>query len=465
MLGKSKKKKTLPKKNKKEAMDKQNVAEQTKEPQYLFDTKKLQDLSKEVNKETEKVEPTKKEKKHFFRKKKKVEVKIQEDEIEKVDLTDSIALDDDVQEPKKKSRNKKKPLTLRTTNALCAFILALSTLFVYYFSNDSKVRVLACEGNYYYTDSQIYKMAHITKETRLWLVPSTLMETQISHDGLIDRAKVKKTSGKISINVSEKFAIGYYIEDGTTYILTIDGDAIEVKDEYKENLIHLPLISGFTKKQRLEICSRLKEKENKLSHDVIEKISEIVPFTSSYDENMIEFIMRDGNSVFSSLDSLSMLVKYTAVLTKLKGTSACLVLDSSHNAVDKINCEDITTQRKNLLELQTACEADGNEWDKTTNSCTIKEKEEVKEENEEVTEEQESVDGSQEENPEEENSGSGELISYLETVTDWQLDESSGLMISYTAGYYYNQYTGTYYTWDDTTASFRELTNEDTLNY
>ncbi len=402
--------------------------------------------NKSMNKEAEE---KKKPKKIFF-KKKKVEEKIQEDEIEKLDLTDSLQEEAQI---KKKSHKKRKPLSLRATNSLCAIILALSTLFVYYFSNDSKVRVLACEGNYYYTDSQIYKMANITKETRLWLVPSSLMENQINRNDLINRVQVKKSDGKISITVNEKFAIGYYIEDGKSFILTIDGKSIEVQDEYKDNLIHLPLISGFKEKQRLEICERLKEKQDKLSHDTIEKISEIVPFVSSYDENMVEFIMRDGNSVFSSLESLPMLVKYTAVLTKLKGSSACLVLDSSHSAIDKINCEDITTQRKNLLELQTACEADGNEWDSETNSCTIKEKEESSDETKD-----------EEASQEEEHSETGELIEYLDTVTDWQEDENSGLLVSYTAGYYYNPYTGVYYTWDESIASFKEITKEDTIN-
>lgn len=449
MLRRNKKKKNLSKK----AVQKEAKVE-TKTPQYLFDTRKLQDLRGEVVEQTvvhpeKKEEPKPKRKSKLFKKKKKEEA-IQPDEIEKVDFTDNSELENRPIE-KKKEKKKHKPLSLRATNALCAFILALSTLFIYYFSNDSKVRVLACEGNHYYTDTQIYKMAHISKETRLWLIPSTLMESQISRDSLIDSVNVKKSDGKLTIKVKEKLAIAYYIEDGSYHVLTIDGESYEVEETYRKNLIHLPLMTGFTSEQRIEICERLKEKEDKLTHDIIEKISEIVPFTSSYDANMVEFIMRDGNSVFSSLDSLSMLTKYAAVLTRLKGTTACLVLDSSHSAVDKINCEDITTSRKALQDEQVACEADGNTWDSSTNSCQIK-VEETEEENNE-----ESDENSEEEKP------SGELINYLSTVDDWEYDEFSGYYISYSAEYYYDPRTETYYTYDESIGDFRALTEQDTF--
>ena len=349
---------------------------------------------------------------------------------------------------KKKEHKKRKPLTLKATYILCAIVLALSSLSVYYFSDDSKVKILACEGNYYYTDAQIYDLAKVSRSTRLWLVPSSLLESRISKEELIKKVSIQKSEGKMTIKVSEKFPLGYYIEDGQKYILTVDGDSILVEDAYKDNLIHLPLISGFDEEQLQQLCEALQEVKDDLTHDLIEKISEIIPFSSSYDANMIQFVMRDGNSVYSSLNNLSMIVRYSEVLTQLKGASACLVLDAEHLAVDKINCEDITTSRKELQEQKTACEADDDkEWDDETNTCQDIKK---KEESEDSTDEDES---SQEQ--------SGELISSLQTVDDWEYDEFSGFYISQSAQYYWDPNSNTYYTYDESIGDFRALTNED----
>ena len=41
-----------------------------------------------------------------------------------------------------------------------------------------------------------------------------------------------------------------------------------------------------------------------------------------------------------------MLSKYQSVLTKLKGQSVCLVLDSTHSTIEKVNCDDLNSKQK-----------------------------------------------------------------------------------------------------------------------
>ena len=80
--------------------------------------------------------------------------------------------------------------------------------------------------------------------------------------------------------------------------------------------------------------------------DLIEKFEEIVPYKASYDKNMFKFTMQDGNIVYTNLNSIKMLSKYQSVLTKLKGQSVCLVLDSTHSTIEKVNCEDLNSKKK-----------------------------------------------------------------------------------------------------------------------
>ena len=47
-----------------------------------------------------------------------------------------------------------------------------------------------------------------------------------------------------------------------------------------------------------------------------------------------------------NLKSIKMLSKYQSVLTKLKGQSVCLVLDSTHSTIEKVNCDDLNSNKR-----------------------------------------------------------------------------------------------------------------------
>ncbi|MGM9946973.1 OCRE domain-containing protein [Floccifex sp.] len=335
-----------------------------------------------------------------------------------------------------KSKRKKRSFSLKSITILCAILFMFFSFLLYCISDDSKTHVLACEGNYFYTDAQIYEKAHVSLNTRLYLMPGFLMENQVKNLDLIESVNVTKKENSIVIHIKEKMAVGYYIEDSKYYILTIDNESIELDSQYKSNLIHLPLISDLSKSQRKSLCEELKKVEDDITYELIEKISQIVPFSSSYDENMIRLIMRDGNSIYSSFDSLSMLTKYSLVLTQLKGTSACLLLDLEHNAIDKISCTDITTNRKELQTQIDACQEDGKTWDYDSSSCV-----ETEEENKEETIEKEP----------------NQDLSYLDSIQDWQYDANSGWYYSESTGYYYSQFSNEYFEWDDASASFVKI--------
>ena len=59
-----------------------------------------------------------------------------------------------------------------------------------------------------------------------------------------------------------------------------------------------------------------------------------------------------GNIIYTNLKSIKMLSKYQSVLTKLKGQSVCLVLDSTHSTIEKVNCDDFTSKKKDENQLR-----------------------------------------------------------------------------------------------------------------
>lgn len=111
-------------------------------------------------------------------------------------------------------------------------------------------------------------------------------------------------------------------------------------------IVHFPLLSDFNAKQRKQLCEQFQKHSKILTRDLIEKFAEIVPYKTSYDKNMFKITMQDGNIVYTNLNSIKMLSKYQSVLTKLKGQSVCLVLDSTHSTIEKVNCEDLNSKKK-----------------------------------------------------------------------------------------------------------------------
>ena len=292
--------------------------------------------------------------------------------------------------------------------------MMVSSAFVYYFSTDSHVKVLSCKNNYYLSDSEVYDLANVSTKTRLYLVPSILLEKRVEKRPFVQSCKVSKKNRKLTFDVQEKLIVGYYVKDDKNFALLQDGTSIEIEEQYLNMIVHFPLLSDFNAKQRKQLCEQFQKHSKILTRDLIEKFAEIVPYKTSYDKNMFKITMQDGNIVYTNLKSIKMLSKYQSVLTKLKGQSVCLVLDSKK-----------------------------------------------KEEEQKKTSEKTETETSQEtENQEEEQQPDDEET---ENEAEWVYDENTGVYYHEAIGMYYDPNTdeyydenGTYYYWDEDSQSFVE---------
>ena len=305
----------------------------------------------------------------------------------------------------KKIISQVKKLSLKTCCILLGLILFLSSFTIYYFSFDAKAHVLVCSGNYYLTDSQVYELANVSMNSRIYLTPNFIYEKRIEKMPLVDQAKVQKNKGRLKIQIQEKNVIGYYVKKNKNYMLTMDNESIPIEEKYLKLIIHFPLLNGFTASQRKEICAQFKKNKKVLSRSVIEKIAEMVPYKTSYDKNMIKMTMQDGNVVYTSLSSLVMMAKYQAMLTQLKGENVCLLLDASNSAIEKIDCSDLSNSKK-------------------------KKKKKKEETNEETNTEDTTADDA------------------------WQTDEQTGLEYNASTGHYRDPTTLEEYIWNEQTQTF-----------
>lgn len=307
--------------------------------------------------------------------------------------------------------------------------MMVSSVFVYYFSTDSHVKVLSCKNNYYLSDSEVYDLANVSTKTRLYLVPSILLEKRVEKMPFVQSCKVSKKNRKLTFDVQEKLIVGYYVKDDKNFALLQDGTSIEIEEQYLNMIVHFPLLSDFNAKQRKQLCEQFQKHSKILTRDLIEKFAEIVPYKTSYDKNMFKITMQDGNIVYTNLKSIKMLSKYQSVLTKLTGQSVCLVLDSTHSTIEKVNCEDLNSKKKEEEQKKTS------EKTETETSQEIENQEEEQQPDDEET----------------------------ENEAEWVYDENTGVYYHEAIGMYYDPNTdeyydenGTYYYWDEDSQSFVE---------
>ncbi len=356
-----------------------------------------------------------------------------------------------------------KPLSIRASIICWSVVLAAGSMGIYLLSDDSRIQALACTGNYYYTNQQVYDLAGLSAASRKWLLPSFILEKELENDPLIEKAKVIRNGQSLRIDVQEKVVVGYYVSDGQNFLLTMDGNSIPIEDQaMMSSLVHFPLLANLSEEQMEAICEELSAYSEYISRDVLEKIAEIVPWSESYDPNMVKMVMQDGNAVFSSIPSLHMISKYQPMLTELQGENVCLVLDGENDAIDKISCDYLFMTSEERDQYRTELKRQIEEAKKEAEEAAKKEKEErEKKENEQQEENTSSEndssdqenDSSESDNPEEE----APAETPRQEADDWQPSQWDWLRYSPSLDIYEDYYDGSQYRWDETIQSFRPL--------
>ncbi len=222
------------------------------------------------------------------------------------------------------------------------FLLALLAGIVLYFVSDlSKVHSLSVSGNFFYSDEEIYARAGVSYETRYLLKPAFLMESGLQNDELIDSVEIQKdTSGVIHIEVKEKLIVGYLIKEDRYYLLTSEGNQVEVDEDQQASARRFPLLSGFDEDQLSALAAAFDAVKDQVDIDVLSRISEILPYQTSFNENMMRVVMRDGNTLYGSYEAAGVLQIYESVLAKLQGNNVCLYMDEENGAMSKISCSE-----------------------------------------------------------------------------------------------------------------------------
>ncbi|MGN1343343.1 MAG: cell division protein FtsQ/DivIB [Traorella sp.] len=229
---------------------------------------------------------------------------------------------------KKKKRKKRNRKIIRYV--FCLFVIVLSVFYL--MSDMSKVKALTVQNNRYYSDNQILEKAGLNYDSNYVLTFSWWVNYQLEKDPLIHDAKLKKDLyGGFTISVEEEKVIGYLAQN--TSSLLIQGVGL-VEDE-NVNINSVPRIGDFTFDQ----LSELDKAFEKVDASILELISEILPHSETYNENMVMLIMKDGNRVTCGYDGIYLINSYKKILPQLEGTHVCLFMDEFNGSIIKQNTD------------------------------------------------------------------------------------------------------------------------------
>ncbi|MEG0313905.1 MAG: FtsQ-type POTRA domain-containing protein [Erysipelotrichaceae bacterium] len=228
-----------------------------------------------------------------------------------------------------------------------ATLLLILVVIGYFTSDISKVKSIKVTNNHFYSEEDILNQVGINYESRYILQQQFIISYKVKDNELLDGINVYNDwYGGIVLEVNEKKVIGYTSgKDGI--ILFADGSTIALNEELLKKVNAAPLISNIKK----ENYKKLAEVFNELEKETINSISEIRAYKTSYDDNMLELIMQDGNKIRSTYKGIEVMKAkkdeqgndkspYKEILKELKGTHVCLVLDEvNHSAYKEKSCE------------------------------------------------------------------------------------------------------------------------------
>lgn len=229
-----------------------------------------------------------------------------------------------VNKKKKRKRNRK----------IIKFVFLMSAIGLlgfYLISDISKVKSITVVNNVVYSDEEILEKAKIDYKSSYLLTLRFWTNYMLEKDPLIKNASLSKNlQGGFTITIEEEKIIGY-VADSPNNVL-IQGKGMVKVDNL--NIQNISRLSGFNDQQ----LKMLDEAFSKVKVELLPMISEIIPHSESYNENMVKIIMNDGNRITSSYEGIYLINNYKKILPQLQGTHVCLFMDEySGNIIKQAN--------------------------------------------------------------------------------------------------------------------------------
>ncbi len=236
------------------------------------------------------------------------------------------------QQKLKKERRKKR------NRKIFSFLIIVG-LFTFYFMTDiSKPKAIVITGNEILLKDDVLETAKIDTNSNLLYANPILISSRLKKHPFITSVSTKTSLFKrvISIDITELKIFGYrQSEEGTTMVL-FDGTSQELTSDLYRFLPDIIYIEGFDEP---EDQKRLVESFEKLDDPILNQISEIHQTSVSYDDKLIKILMKNGNQVFTSFQTVERLNYYLDIIKQLDTANNCLHIDEMSGQIISQACE------------------------------------------------------------------------------------------------------------------------------
>lgn len=233
---------------------------------------------------------------------------------------------------RKNARLKTRFLASKHRTFLLGIVLGLlSVLLIYYLLPISDIFTINVDNNHYFDDEYYIDLSGIDTDDKYYFVSLFKAKKALKQDAIVENVSIKRDNfNTIDIIVDEKVAIGYTYEYDEPKIIFTDGTVIPFEDKYVDLISKLAYIEGFEEEYLLSITKYFKD----IDYEMLNEISEIHRYPFTYDDQMMEIIMRDGSYVYVSRFGLSLLNSYYTIKSGIKNDSehVCIFLDEVTNS-------------------------------------------------------------------------------------------------------------------------------------
>lgn len=227
----------------------------------------------------------------------------------------------------KENRQKQKYLkNKRIKNIIVPLVIIFGIIFVYINSSIAKVNIINVAGTNYLDKSDIIKLSQLKSSDFLLLTWPKAVEVRLLKGNLIESAKVSLnfSKGQVNIVIIEKELFGYRYDLDEPEIILANQEVLALDESNLKLLPYLIYISGFNDDSLLK---RLLIGFNEVDSGVKAHISEIFQYHVSYDDSLIRIVLKDGNQVFTSFQTIDILNYYFEIVSNLKISNACIFID------------------------------------------------------------------------------------------------------------------------------------------
>lgn len=217
-------------------------------------------------------------------------------------------------------------------------ILLIIGLFTFYFMTDiSKPKAITISGNNILEKEDILDFAKINNDSNLIYANPIVISSRLKKHPFITDVSTKSSLFKrvIHIDITELKIFGYrQAEDETTMIL-FDGTSETLTNDLYQLLPDLIYVNGFDEE---EDQRRLVESFLELDDSILNQVSEIHQTSVSYDDKLIQILMKNGNQVFTSFQTVERLNYYLDIIKQLDVENNCLFIDEMSGQVISQPC-------------------------------------------------------------------------------------------------------------------------------